>query len=64
MRIVVPKFQSSRLNGVATIVITYIDTYIHTNILPNLGNTYKKNRGDSKQTIVLEILAKKTVTTS
>ena len=40
MRNVVPKFQSSTLKGVATIAITYIDTYIHTNILPNLGNTY------------------------
>merc|ERR1719239_677031 len=30
MRSVVPKFQSSRLNGVATIALTYIDTYIQT----------------------------------
>ena len=32
MRNVVPKFQSSRLNGVATIALTYIDTYIDTYI--------------------------------
>ena len=31
------KFERSRLNGVAVIVKTY------THILPNLGNTYKKN---------------------
>ena len=32
-----PKFESSRLNGVAGIAKTYI------HILPNFGNTYKKN---------------------
>ena len=41
-----PKFERSRLNGVAVIA----KTYIHTNILPNLGNTLKKIffRGDWK----------------
>ena len=39
MRNVVPKFRSCRLNGVATIAITYIHTYLDTNILLNLGNT-------------------------
>ena len=29
---VMPQFQSSRLNGVATIALTYIDTYIDTYI--------------------------------
>ena len=32
-----PKFQRSRLNGVAVIAKTY--THIHTHILPNFGNT-------------------------
>ena len=43
MRNVIPKFQSCRLNGVATIEQTYMH-YIHidTNILPNLGNTSRK----------------------
>ena len=43
-----PKFESSRLNGVAVIAKTYIHTHphTHTHILPNLGNTYKKNHGD------------------
>ena len=51
-----PKFQSSRLNGVAVIANThtqthkqtYTHTQTHTHILPNLGNTKKKNRGDLK----------------
>ena len=45
-----PKFESSRLNGVAVIAKTNIHTYPHTYILPNLGNTLKKNifRGDWK----------------
>ena len=40
IRNVMPKFESSRLNGVAVIAKTYIHTYTH--ILPNLGNTLKK----------------------
>ena len=36
MRNVMPKFQSCRFNGVATIERTHTYTYIHTNILPNL----------------------------
>ena len=35
-----PKFESSRLNGVAVIAKTHTHTNIHTHILPNLGNTY------------------------
>ena len=38
-----PKFESSRLNGVAVIAKTYKQTHTHTHILPNLGNTSKKN---------------------
>ena len=36
---IVPKFESSRLNGVAVIAMTHIHTHPHTYILPNLGNT-------------------------
>ena len=39
MRNVVPKFRSRGFNGVTTIAKTYIDKYIDTYILPNLGNT-------------------------
>jgi len=43
IRNVMPKFESSRLNGVAVIAKTHTHThtptYIHTYILPNLGNT-------------------------
>ena len=39
MRNVMPKFQSCRLNGVATIERKYIHTHIHAHIMPNLGNT-------------------------
>jgi len=38
-----PKFESSRFNGVAVIAKTYkhtnTQTHTHTHILPNLGNT-------------------------
>ena len=39
IRIVIPKFQSFVLNDVNSI---QLHTYTQTNILPNLGNTYKK----------------------
>ena len=40
IRNVMPKFESSRLNGVAVIANTYTHTNTQTyNILPNLGNT-------------------------
>ena len=35
-----PRFQICRLNDVATIERTPAYTHIHTNILPNVGNTY------------------------
>ena len=38
-----PKLEDSRLNGVALIAKTYMHTHIHTDIMPNLGNTEKKN---------------------
>ena len=41
IRNVMPKFESSRLNGAAVIAKTYTQTHkhTHTHILPNLGNT-------------------------
>ena len=45
-----PKFESSKLNGVAVIANTHtyththIHTHTHTEILPNSGNTFKKSR--------------------
>ena len=45
-------FEMSRLNSVARVKKTYIQTNIHTmkhkNILYNIGNSLRKERGDSK----------------
>ena len=48
---VMPKFESSRLNGVAVIA----KTYKHTHILPNLGNAFKKN--DNEKCAIILLLA-------
>ena len=42
-----PKFEKSRLNGVAVIAKTYTQTHnTHTHILPNLSIPKKNVRGD------------------